>query len=111
MNKVTNGITDEDTNITNTSYALKTLNFTSAPTLTAQTYHLGMWTDASGGPGGNLYVAYDTAAGNDSWNDGGLSYNTWPDTLAKDATYSDKRLSIYCTYTAGGAARRIIITE
>jgi len=102
LNKVTNGITDENTNITNQSFELKTLNFASAPTLTAQTYYLAAWSDASGGPGGNLYIAYDTELGNDHWKNSDSSYNTWPDSLTKGTTFGDCRLSIYATYTAAG---------
>jgi hypothetical protein len=103
QDKVTNGITNENTSVENTSYEWISLDFSSSPDLTSQTYYLSAWSDVSGGPGGNLYIAYDDETGNDYWHDNSISaYNSWPDQLTKDSTLSDRRLSIYATYTASG---------
>ena len=97
LNQVTNGKTAESAGLTTTK-SLITLNFSSAPTFTAQTYHLSIWGSAAGGPGGNLGVYYDTSAGKGYWRDTDNTYNTFPNPAAKDTAYTDRIYSIYATY-------------
>jgi len=109
LNQVTNGICDEETNVASTAWFTK--NFTTEPTLTVQTYHMANWSDAAGGKSGNLAFHYDTT-GDDAWYDLYSGYNSWPASIVKDYTYTDRVYSIYVNYTVGGGStyrRRIII--
>ncbi len=104
--KVTNGVTNENTTL-GTTLHWETQNFTSAPTLTAQTYYLAFWSEGAGPPfGAYTYVNYDNGSGNTGWYNTVDIYKIWPTTLAKDFELTDGGLgvifSIYATYTPSG---------
>jgi len=100
--KVTNGVTTENASTPLTRH-WETQPFTSAPTLTAQLYHLAYWTDSVGPTVNWIYTFFDTDASYDFWYDTGLTYNTFPATLTKDSTYADKRLSFFISYSTTAA--------
>jgi len=101
LNKVTNGVTNENVS-TPTAKHWETQNFTSAPTLTAQTYHLAFWTDSVGPLTNWIDMYFDDDASYTVWQDTSSTYKTWPDPIEKDTTDSGHRLSFYATYTASG---------
>ena len=103
-NKVTNGVTNENTAISNVASWI-TLAFPVVPTLTAQTYYLAVWSDEAGGPGGNVNIYYDTTGGDGAFIQGGQTYKTWPDPVVRTADVGvNGILSIYITYTASAVA-------
>jgi len=92
---VTNGTTNAGTAAKNTEGWI-TLNFTVAPSITANTfYYIAIWADAPAG--GAAYIDGTTTA-NSCYTDN-ETYGTWPATLAIDSTIANNSQSIYCTYT------------
>ena len=86
----------------------QTFNFSTGPSLTGGTYYRpAIWGEATAG---TAYINYDTLANNDYYYDF-ETYGSWPDD--NDLYYygTDKRLSLYCTYTPGGGAPEITNTQ
>jgi len=83
--------------------ALKvTLNFTSQPTLSATDYVLVGWSQTN-----EIDIYYDAGSTNQRHTQS-LSYGAWPN----PATFihsnpNTNKYSIYCTYTAGGATKKV----
>ena len=94
-NLITNSVTEELTINTTSGYELKTFNFISAPTLSAQDYRIVGWGDASG----VLYsIAYDTVDGASA----DYATATYGASFPATQTFSslaNRKVSIYCTYT------------
>jgi hypothetical protein len=95
---LTNGLTEEATIAYNSTKTLQTINFASAPTLTAVDYVL---TVRSEGFAGIPAVNFDTGASNQGHHLY-LEYTTAYPNPITFSSHSFDKTSIYVTYTAGG---------
>ena len=99
-NKLTNG-TVSGININSTTSKWWSGSFSSAPTLAAVAYYLGVF-----GSGWFTYgaLAYNSG-GLTAWvSQDSLTYPTFPSSVTISSFIADDEFSIYCTYTAGGGA-------
>jgi len=94
--QVTNGTTDV-LNSQESTETWVTLDFTSAPTLTAQDYIICAWSDLYSTYPSSTILKYDSGDTNQGHTQS-LSYGTWPNPLVP--VHNNNKYSIYVTYTA-----------
>jgi hypothetical protein len=107
-NLVTNGTTEEKTDLTGT-VGDWTLNFVSAPTFSAQDYWLASNGNATGMPTGEG-TKYNYDAGDANQQKYILNaYTSFPPATLSGGTLQAYKFSIYATYTAAGGSTPLSI--
>lgn len=102
LSLLTNGATADGSIVGSSTAALRTQNFSSAPTFTDVEYVLSAKTNESG-KGAGIKMKFDTGStAQGHIESSSTSYASWPPNPLVVGTHNTSKYSIYATYTAGG---------